>query len=142
MSQISEILDNKPETIWSVTSGNSVYDAIKVMSKQGIGAVLVIEDERIVGILSERDCARKVVLKCRSAKETRVGEIMTRSVFTTTRDKSISECMSMMTDKHFRHLPIVENDKVVGMISIGDLVRAMISEYKYTIEQLEQYIAG
>ncbi|MCY4051043.1 MAG: CBS domain-containing protein [Gammaproteobacteria bacterium] len=142
MSQISEILTNKPETIWSVTSEHSVYDAIKMMSKQGIGAVLVIEDELIVGILSERDCARKVVLECRSAKETRVGEIMTRNVFTTTRDKSISECMSMMTDNHFRHLPIVEDSKVVGMISIGDLVRAMISEYKYTIEQLEQYIAG
>ncbi|MYB33850.1 MAG: CBS domain-containing protein [Gammaproteobacteria bacterium] len=142
MSQISEILANKPEAIWSVTSGQSVYDAIKVMSEQGIGAVLVMEGEKITGILSERDCARKVVLECRSAKDVRVGEIMTSNVFTTTQDKSISECMSMMTDKHFRHLPIVEDDKVVGMISIGDLVRAMISEYKYTIEQLEHYIAG
>ncbi len=142
MSQISEILSNKPDTIWSVTSEHSVYDAIKVMSEQGIGAVLVMENEQIAGILSERDCARKVVLECRSSKETKVGEIMTRNVFTTTRDKSISECMSMMTDNHFRHLPIVEGRKVVGMISIGDLVRAMISEYKYTIEQLEQYIAG
>ncbi len=142
MSQIAEILANKPGTIWSVTSEDSVYDAIKIMSEHGIGAVLVIEDEKIAGILSERDCARKVVLECRSSKETRVGEIMTRNVYTTTRDKSISECMTMMTDKHFRHLPIVEGQKVVGMISIGDLVRAMISEYKYTIEQLEQYIAG
>ncbi len=142
MSQIAEILANKPGTIWSVTSEDSVYDAIKIMSEHGIGAVLVIEDEKIAGILSERDCARKVVLECRSSKETRVGEIMTRNVYTTTRDESISECMTMMTDKHFRHLPIVEGQKVVGMISIGDLVRAMISEYKYTIEQLEQYIAG
>ena len=142
MSQISEILTGKPEVIWSVTSEHSVYDAIKMMSERGIGAVLVMENEQLVGILSERDCARKVVLEGRSAKEARVGEIMTRNVFTTTLDKSISECMSMMTDKHFRHLPIVEDGKVVGMISIGDLVRAMISEYKYTIEQLEHYIAG
>lgn len=142
MSQISEILANKPATVWSVTSEHSVYDAIKMMSDQGIGAVLVMNEQQIEGILSERDCARKVVLECRSAKETQVGEIMTSNVFTTTSDKSISDCMSMMTNRHFRHLPIVENSKVVGMISIGDLVRAMISEYQYTIEQLEHYIAG
>lgn len=142
MSQIEEILANKPDTIWSVTSEHSVYDAIKMMSEQGIGAVLVMHGQQLVGILSERDCARNVVLEDRSSRTTLVGEIMTRDVFTTTRDKSLSECMSMMTEKHFRHLPIVDNDKVVGMISIGDLVRAMINEYQYTIEQLEHYIAG
>lgn len=142
MSQISEILANKPEAIWSVTSEQSVLEAIRLMSDHGIGAVLVMDDGRLVGILSERDYARKVILQDRSSRETLVGDIMTRNVFTATTDRTISECMAMMSENDFRHLPVVEGDRVVGMISIGDLVRAMIKEYQYIIEQMEHYITG
>ncbi|MXZ81421.1 MAG: CBS domain-containing protein [Gammaproteobacteria bacterium] len=142
MSQISEILANKPEAIWSVTSEQSVLEAIRLMSDHGIGAVLVMDDGRLVGILSERDYARKVILQDRSSRETLVGDIMTRNVFTATTDRTISECMAMMSENDFRHLPVVEGDRVIGMISIGDLVRAMIKEYQYIIEQMEHYITG
>ena len=142
MTKIASILESRPDEIWSVTSSQSVLEAIKLMAEKGIGAVLVIDDNQLSGILSERDYARKIILENRSSNSTLVSEIMTADVFTTTSDSTVAECMSMMTDNDFRHLPVVDGDGVVGMISIGDLVRTVIKEQQFTIEQLEQYITG
>ena len=142
MTKIASILEKRPDEIWSVTSSQSVLEAIKLMAEKGIGAVLVIDDNQLSGILSERDYARKIILENRSSNSTLVSEIMTADVFTTTSDSTVAECMSMMTDNDFRHLPVVDSDGVVGMISIGDLVRTVIKEQQFTIEQLEQYITG
>jgi len=142
MSKVADILQGRNGDIWSVRSEQSVLDAIRLMAAKGIGAVLVIDDGHLSGILSERDYARKVILADRSSGDTRVSDIMTRNAITTTRDSTVAECMSLMTDNDFRHLPVIESDQVVGMISIGDLVKAVIKEQQYTIDQLEQYIAG
>ena len=142
MSKVGDILEGRHNEIISVRSDQSVLDAIKLMAEKGVGALLVINDERLSGIFSEHDYARKVILENRSSRDTLVADIMTHNVVTTTRDTSVSECMSLMTNNDFRHLPVVENDKVLGMISIGDLVKTIIKEQQYTIDQLEQYIAG
>jgi CBS domain-containing protein len=142
MSKITSILESRPGEIWSVKSSQSVLEAIKVMAEKGIGAVLVIDEGKLSGILSERDYARKIILENRSSDSTSVSDIMTSDVITTTPDSSVAECMTMMTDNDFRHLPVVENEIVIGMISIGDLVRTVIKEQQVTIEQLEHYITG
>ncbi len=142
MSKITSILESRSGEIWSVKSSQSVLEAIKVMAEKGIGAVLVIDEGKLSGILSERDYARKIILENRSSDSTSVSEIMTSDVITTTPDSSVAECMTMMTDNDFRHLPVVENEIVIGMISIGDLVRTVIKEQQVTIEQLEHYITG
>ncbi len=142
MNKISSILNGKSNELWSVKSDDLVHDAIRLMAEKGIGAVLVIDDEILSGILSERDYARKIFLENRSSSTARVSEIMTSNVITITSNNSVNECMSMMTDNDFRHLPVVENGKVLGMVSIGDLVKAVIKEQQFTITQLEQYISG
>ena len=142
MSTVGDILEGGSGDIWSVRSDQSVLDAIRLMAEKGVGAVPVIDDNRLSGILSERDYARKIILEDRASGDTPVGEIMTRNVITTTRANSVAECMALMSDNNFRHLPVVEEDQVVGMISIGDLVKAVIAEQQYTIDQLEHYIAG
>ena len=123
-------------------SDQSVLDAIRLMAEKGVGAMLVIDDDRLSGILSERDYARKIILKDRVSGSTKVSDIMTGNVITTTREGSVAECMTLMTDNDFRHLPVVEGKRVIGMISIGDLVKAVIAEQQYTIDQLENYISG
>ncbi|MGR3915213.1 MAG: CBS domain-containing protein [Gammaproteobacteria bacterium] len=147
MSTIGNILEiNAPDeagaVVWSVRSEQSVLDAIRLMAEKSIGAVLVIDERRLSGILSERDYARKVILQNRRSQDTAVREIMTRDVVTTTRARSVAECMALMTKNRFRHLPVVEDGAVLGIISIGDLVKAVIAEQQYTIDQLEHYIAG
>ncbi len=142
MSKISEILGRRNKEIWSVRSDQPVLDAIRLMAEKGIGALLVMDDNHLVGVLSERDYARKVILEDRSSKDTLIGEIMTRDVFTVSPESNVSECMSIMTDNDFRHLPVVQDDEVVGMISIGDLVKVVIREQQFTIDQLEHYITG
>ncbi|WP_424947618.1 CBS domain-containing protein [Candidatus Spongiihabitans sp.] len=142
MSKVADILTGRSGDIWSVQSDQSVLAAIKLMAEKGVGALLVIDDNRLSGILSERDYARKVILENRSSSDTRVKDIMTRNPVTTARESSVAECMSMMTDNDFRHLPVVEGERVIGMISIGDLVKAVIKEQQFTISQLQQYIAG
>ena len=142
MTSVTSILEGRSGELWSVSSDQSVLDAIRLMAQKGVGAVLVMDDGHLSGILSERDYARKVILEDRSSRETRVSEIMTRDVFTTAPDASVADCMTLMTDNDFRHLPVVDGDSVVGMISIGDLVRTVIKEQQFTIEQLEHYITG
>lgn len=142
MSTVGNILEGGSGDIWSVRSDQSVLDAIRLMAEKGIGAVLVIDDNRLSGILSERDYARKIILEDRASGNTVVSDIMTRKVITITRASSVAECMTLMTGNDFRHLPVVEGDDVVGMISIGDLVKAVIKDQQTTIDQLEQYISG
>ncbi len=142
MKLIKHLLDAKGGNIISVTPDTSVLDAIKLMADKAIGSLVVMDDEELRGIMSERDYARKVIIKGRSSENTRVAEIMTPKVFTTTSLQTVNDCMGLMTEKHIRHLPVVEDGRVIGMVSLGDLVQAIIADQQEEIEQLEQYISG
>jgi CBS domain-containing protein len=143
MKHVAEILKSKAEqTVHTVTPSASVFDAIKVMAEKSIGALLVIEDLKIVGIITERDYARKIVLMGRSSKETPVRDIMTSPVMYVRPDQTNEECMALMTDNRVRHLAVMDKGELIGLISIGDLVKDIISEQKFVIEQLEHYIMG
>lgn len=142
MKTVAQILAKKGRDVWSVEAGDSVYSALELMAQKNIGAVLVTEASKPVGILSERDYARKVVLMKRVSRDTAVSEIMTPNPVCVRPDQSIEDCMALMTAKRFRHLPVVEGDAVVGMLSIGDVVESMISEREFLIQQLENYITG
>ena len=142
MKTIKDLLSSKGGDVWSVTSTSTVFDAIAMMAEKGVGALMVVDDSRPVGILSERDYARKVILRERSSKDTPVSEIMTSPVIHTSSDRSVQECMKLMTGNKIRHLPVMDNDELTGMVSIGDLVKATIDDQQATIEQLERYIAG
>ncbi len=139
------LLKAKPDsgrTIYTVTKSDLVYDAIKLMAEKGIGALLVVDGDDIAGIVTERDYARKVVLQDRSSKATRVEEIMTAKVRYVEPSQSTDECMALMTEHRMRHLPVLDGGKLVGLISIGDLVKSVIADQQFTISQLEHYIHG
>ncbi len=140
MRLVCEILQSKGHDIWFVRPEDFVFDAVKMMSERSVGALLVMEGEKMVGIITERDYARKVILAGRSSKQTQVKDIMTQRVLWVAPERTIEECMALMTDKRVRHLPVVENTQVVGMLSIGDLVKAIIAEQQVTIDQLQNYI--
>lgn len=136
------LLEHKGRNLWTIPPSATVFEAIKMMAEKNVGALPVVEGLRLVGIVSERDYLSKVMLKGRSSKDTPVCDIMTDQVVTVTPDQSVSECMGIITEHRVRHLPVVENDLLVGIVSIGDLVRWIIATQKMTIEQLEKYIAG
>lgn len=139
---IGSILRHKSQEVWSVQPDSTVYDAIALMAKRSVGAVLVIGGSALVGIVTERDYARKVILQGRSSKETRVRESMTRGLVTTAPENSLDDCMRLMTDCRIRHLPVLDRGKLVGIVSIGDLVIAKIADQEHTIDQLHTYIAS
>lgn len=142
MKTVRHLLQAKGYDVWSVNPGTSVLEALKLMAAKNIGALLVLESGRLVGIFSERDYARKVILKGKSSHSTRVREIMSRKVVYVRPEQGMEDCMGLMTQKRIRHLPVLEGDELVGMISIGDVVKSIISEQEFTIRQLEQYISG
>jgi len=142
MKLVQHLLDRKGGEIISIAPDASVLDAIRLMAERAIGSLLVMEGSALKGIVTERDYARKVIVKGRSSNSTQVGEIMTEKVFTASPDSTVNHCMNAMSDKKIRHLPVTVGDKVVGMISIGDLVQAIIEDQKEEIEHLEHYISG
>lgn len=142
MNTVKDILNGKGNVVWSVTPQTKVFDALKLMAEKNIGAILVIDKDNVLGIFSERDYARKVTLEGKSSKEVSVQEIMSPRVLFVTSDKYVDDCMAIMNEKKIRHLPVYENGKLQGIISIGDVVKALIDHKEFTIEQLEQYITS
>jgi CBS domain-containing protein len=142
MKTVKDLLDDKGTQVFSLAPGDMVYDAIKMMAERGVGALLVLEGKRLAGIVSERDYARKVILQGKRSQETPVRDIMTVKVVCVSKDRTVEDCMALMTDKRIRHLPVIENDAVIGIISIGDVVRGVISEKEFLIGQLEKYITS
>jgi len=142
MINVRDILQEKGREIWRVSPDTSVFDALKLMADRNIGALLVLDGEKLAGIFSERDYARKVILKGKASRDTAVREIMTAVVVTVRLAQTVEECMELMTANRIRHLPVVEGDQLAGVISIGDVVKAIISDREFTIKQLENYITG
>ena len=140
MVSVSQLLLQKPRMLHGIGPDRPVLDAVRLMADHGVGALLVMENERLVGIVSERDYARKVILKGRSSADTPVRDIMTAQVITVQPETSTEACMQLMTERRVRHLPVLQSGRVVGMLSIGDLVRSVLAEQQRTIEQLESYI--
>jgi CBS domain-containing protein len=140
MTTVRMLLERKDRAIYSVEAQAPVLNAIRLMAEHGVGALLVMKGAALEGIVSERDYARKVILRGRSSSDTPVGDIMTSPVLTVALDDTVQRCMQLMTDKRVRHLPVVDGGRVVGMVSIGDLVKAVIAEQQQQIEQLESYI--
>ena len=140
MKTVREILENKGKQIWSVTPDTTVFDALKLMADKGIGAVLVQQNDKVAGIMSERDYARKVALQGKSSVQLTVKEIMSERVMYVDTKKNVEECMALMLNKRIRHLPVFEEEKLVGFISIGDVLKALIDEKEFVIDQLVNYI--
>jgi CBS domain-containing protein len=140
MKTVRDILKKKGSDAYSVSPQATVYEALQVMADKNIGAVLVIEKGKLVGIFSERDYARKVILKGKASKETLVSDLMTRNILYVSPDKNVEDCMFLMTTKHVRHLPVMEDDRLLGIISINDVVKIIISEQKFAIDTLEKYM--
>ena len=142
MKLVSDILRSKGDKIWVVKPDDTVFDSLRRMAQKEVGALLVLDGDKLVGIVTERDYARKVILEGKSSKDSAVSEIMTKRVLCVSPERTLDECMALMTDKRVRHLPVLDHKRVVGILSIGDLVKAMISEQKVLIDQLQHYIAG
>ena len=140
MATVAQLLRRKPQAIFSIEAEDPVLEAIQQMAEHGVGALLVMKGSELAGIVSERDYARKVILMGRSSSETPVWQIMSSPVLTVTPEMSVQQCMQLMTDRRVRHLPVLDNGTVTGVLSIGDLVRAVLDEQQRTIEALEQYI--
>ncbi len=142
MRKVRDILRDKGTRVESIAPDQTVYEALGIMAEKNIGALLVLKDKRIIGLISERDYARKVILKGKRSQDLLVSEIMTTEVITVDPDKNLEECMELLTHKRVRHLPVIENEQVAGIISIGDIVKGIITHKQFVIEQLEDYIKG
>ncbi len=142
MKTVKEILDAKGHEVLSIGADDTVYSALKLMADKNVGALVVLDQGRLKGLFSERDYARKITLKGRSSPETKVDEVMTKRVVCANLNHTAEECMALMTDKRVRHLPVVQDNQILGLVSIGDLVKAIISHQKFIIEQLENYITS
>ncbi len=142
MKNVDEILQQKGNEIYSISLNATVYEALQLMSEKGIGALLVMDNKSLVGIMSERDYARKVILHGKFSRDTLVKEIMSTKVIYVNQSLSTEECMALMINKRIRHLPVIENDTLIGVISIGDVVKALIDEKEFMIDQLVHYITG
>ncbi|MGH8559998.1 MAG: CBS domain-containing protein [Methylococcales bacterium] len=142
MNTVKQVLKVKGDAVFSISPESPVYEALTVMAEYEIGALVVVKDERPVGIFSERDYARKVMLKGKSSKSITVGELMVRDIYYVSPEDSLDECMVIMTEKRIRHIPVLEDNRLVGLISIGDVVKQIISEQEFRIRELEKYIQG
>ena len=142
MKLIKYILDSKGNDVWAIGSNDSVLEAIKMMAEKKVGALLVIDGKKLSGIVSERDYARKVILQGKSSEKTPVKDIMTANVISADPTQTVEECMELMSDNRIRHLPVLDGEKIVGVLSIGDLVKAIIDEQQFTIKQLKNYISS
>lgn len=142
MSTVRNILQTKGNAVYSISPDRSVYDALEELEEKNLGSLVVVENKKLIGVFTERDYARKVILKGRSSKETLVRDIMSSSPLFVSPDNTLNDCMQLMTDKFVRHLPVLENDELVGVVSIGDIVKYIIYEKDFIIENLEHYITG
>lgn len=142
ISTVRQILQFKPSEVWSITPDTTIFEALQLMAEKDIGAVLVMKDDELVGIFSERDYARQAVLHKETIKYLPVKELMTREVFRVSPDQTVQDCMVLMTAHHFRHLPVVENGKVIGIITIGDVVKSIIADQNLLLEEMQNYISG
>ncbi|GBE04726.1 MAG TPA: CBS domain-containing protein [Nitrospirae bacterium] len=142
MLKISHVLQTKGGDIWSVSPKATVFEALQVLADKDVGALPVIENNKLVGMFSERDYARKIILKGKSSKEEKVGDLMTTRIYSITPDMSVEECMALMTESRVRHIPVFEDNKLIGIVSIGDVVNAIIKDQKITIQDLENYITS
>jgi CBS domain-containing protein len=142
MRTVEQLLNVKGSDIWSISPQATTYNALQIMAEKNVGALLVIEKEKLVGIFSERDYARKVILKDKSSKNTSVGELMTREVFYINANSTLEESMALMTAKRIRHLPVLKNKQLIGIVTLGDVVRQIISDQQFAIRELEKYITG
>jgi len=142
MHNIDTLLKDKGKDIWSIEPRETAFKALETMAQRNVGALLVIDKGQLVGIFSERDYARKVILKGKSSKETTVGELMTPDVFYASPENTLQETMALMTAKHIRHMPVLKDGRLIGMVTLGDVVKQIISEQKFTIKELAKYISG
>ncbi|MBC7361975.1 MAG: CBS domain-containing protein [Candidatus Aminicenantes bacterium] len=142
MITVKQMLEEKGHQVWTISPEATVYEALKIMADKGIGALIVVENDQVVGVISERDYARKVVLKGKSSLDTPVKEIMSTQVYFVDPNCTAEECMALMTEKRIRHLPVIQENKLIGVISIGDVVKSIITSQKITIEHLQNYIMG
>ena len=142
MRTVEQLLQVKGTDIWSIEPLTTAYNALQIMAEKNVGALLVMEKEKVVGIFSERDYARKVILKDKSSKNTSIGELMTREVFYIDAKSTLEESMALMTAKRIRHLPVLKNNRLIGIVTLGDVVRQIISDQQFAIRELEKYITG
>ena len=142
MNKVWQILKNKGSQVWTVSQDAMVLDALKLLAEKEIGSLVVMDGEKVVGIFSERDHARKGVLIGKQPEATKIAEVMTGDLITVSPDQSVNECMALMTERHIRHLPVFDGDQLIGLISIGDIVKDMIEELEFMVNQLEKYITG
>lgn len=142
MKTIKQLIDEKGNNIYSISPEAFVYEALELMAQKDIGALVVTESNKLVGIFSERDYARKIVLKGKTSKDSKVGELMVKGIYYIHPNKTVQDCMVLMTEKKIRHVPVIENDSLIGIVSIGDVVKAIIKQQRATIKDLENYITG